>query len=82
MKKFLNWFKESNRWKHLVISIMIGALIDDIISTTICATLVGVALEYKDKSYGGKWDWWDLVLTIVPAIVINGIKTVVLLWIG
>lgn len=61
---------------------MIGVLLDDIISTAICATLVGISLEYKDKAYGGKWDWVDLTLTIVPALIINVLKLLVLLWIG
>ena len=82
MKKIWNWLKESNRWQHLLISIMIGLLFDNLIGTAICATLVGVSLEYKDKAYGGKWDWWDLCLTIVPALIINGLKLLVLLWIG
>ena len=61
---------------------MIGLLFDNLIGTAICATMVGVALEYKDKAYGGKWDWIDFSLTVAPALVINGIKTLVLLWIG
>lgn len=82
MKKIWNWLKQSNRIKHLCLSVMIGILLDDIISTAICATMVAIALEYKDRAYGGKWDWWDLCLTIVPALIINGLKTLVLLWIG
>lgn len=82
MKKLWNWLKESNRIKHLCLSVMIGILLDDIISTAICATMVAIALEYKDRAYGGKWDWWDLVLTIIPALVINGLKLLTLLWIG
>jgi hypothetical protein len=74
MKKLWNWLKESNRWQHIAISIMIGLLFNNLIYTAICATMVGVALEYKDKAYGGKWDWIDLTLTIVPALVINGLK--------
>ena len=82
MKKLLNWLKDSNRWKHLLIGAMIGLLFDNLIGTAICATMVGVALEYKDKAYGGKWDWIDFSLTIAPALVINGLKMIVLLWIG
>ena len=82
MKKIWNWLKESNRWQHLAISVMIGLLFDNLIGTSICALLVASALEYKDKAYGGKWDWIDFSLTIVPALVINGLKLLVLLWIG
>ena len=82
MKKLLNWLKESNRWQHLLIGVMIGLLFDNLIGTSICALLVASALEYKDKAYGGKWDWIDWSITIAPALVINGIKMLVMLWIG
>ena len=78
MKKIWNWLKQSNRWQHLLIGIMIGLLFDNLIGTSICALLVASALEYKDKAYGGKWDWVDLTLTIVPALVVNGIKVLIL----
>lgn len=61
---------------------MIGLLFDNLIGTTICVLLVASALEYKDKAYGGKWDWIDWSLTIAPALVVNGIKMLVMLWIG
>lgn len=61
---------------------MIGLLFDNLIGTTICVLLVACALEYKDKAYGGRWDWVDFSLTIAPALVVNGIKLLVMLWIG
>lgn len=82
MKKIWNWLRESNRWKHLLIGAMIGLLFDNLIGTTICVLLVACALEYKDKAYGGRWDWVDFSLTIAPALVVNGIKLLVMLWIG
>lgn len=82
MKKLLNWLKVSNRWQHLAIGAMIGLLFDNLIGTSICVLLVASALEYKDKAYGGKWDWVDFSLTIAPALVINGIKLLIMLWIG
>ena len=78
MKKILNWLKESNRWKHLLIGAMIGLLFDNLIGTSICALLVACALEYKDKAYGGKWDWIDWGITVAPALVVNGIKVLIL----
>ena len=78
MKKLWNWLKESNRWQHIAISVMIGLLFDNLIGTAICAIMVGIALEYKDKAYGGKWDWVDFSLTIAPALVVNGIKVLIL----
>ena len=64
MKKLWNWLRTSHRLEHIVLSVVIGLLFNNLIYTAICATLVG------------------LTLTIVPALIINGIKTLVLLWIG
>lgn len=82
MKKLWNWLRTSHRLEHIILSVMIGLLFDNLIGTTICVLLVASALEYKDKAYGGKWDWIDFSLTIAPALIINGLKLLVLLWIG
>ena len=82
MKKLLNWLKQSHRLEHIILSVVIGLLFNNLIYTAICATMVAVALEYKDKAYGNKWDWMDWSLTIGGALVINGIKMLVMLWIG
>lgn len=64
MNKVINWFKESNRWKHLVGGCAIGALSND----WYCAALAGLgtasALEFKDTQWGGKWDWIDWGITL------------------
>lgn len=65
MKKLINWFKESNRGKHLGLGFLVGLGADD----WYCAGYVGAgvsgALEFKDKLWGGKWDWIDFTLTYV-----------------
>lgn len=50
MKRILEWFKASNRWKHLTYAIPVG-FID-------LGMAIGVAsgMEFKDKQHGGKWD--------------------------
>ena len=69
LKKILNWFKESNRWKHLLGGIIIGLGSNSIY----CAVYVGLgissALELKDKLWGGKWDWIDWTLTVVGVAI-------------
>lgn len=70
----ITWLRESNRWKHLVGGYVIGLASSD----AWCATLSGVgiasALEYKDKAWGGKWDWIDWSLTVAGVIVGFGVK--------
>ena len=48
------WLKESNRTKHLLYAIPIGFLF-----TILCVLGVASGMEFKDKAYGGKWDWLD-----------------------
>lgn len=69
MKKFIEWIKGSNRWKHLIGGILIGLGAD----SNYCATYAGIgvaaALELKDKLWGGKWDWTDFGMTVGGVII-------------
>lgn len=62
------WITGSNRWKHLLGGFAIGLAS----SGWHCAALAGIAaggaLEYKDRAYGSKWDWWDFSLTVAGAV--------------
>lgn len=64
MKKIVRWLGESNRWKHLLGGAALGALTGDPVHDAIGVTLVASALEFKDKSWGGRWDWTDWALTV------------------
>lgn len=61
----IDWFKASNRYKHLGLGFLVGCGAD----SWYCAAYVGAgvsgALEFKDKTYGNKWDWIDFILTFV-----------------
>lgn len=60
----MKWLKQSNRLKHLYIGI-ISAIIGSILLTT------GLAFgkEYADKSWGGKFDWLDILATLLGGII-------------
>lgn len=60
----MNWFIESNRWKHLIGGIGIGLLSDGWWCAALAGLGVSSALELKDKLWGGKWDWTDWSLTV------------------
>lgn len=65
MKKIINWFKESHRWQHFVGGFGIGLLsLGDWYTAAVSGIGVASALEYKDKLWGGKWDWIDLAITV------------------
>ena len=59
----IDWFKASNRWKHLGLGYLAGWGADD----WYCAIYAGIgvsgALEFKDWQWGGKPDWIDFTLT-------------------
>lgn len=60
----INWFKQSNRWKHLLYGFL-AALIAGFAFT--CGAAAG--MEFKDRAWGGKWDWIDFGLTVAGALV-------------
>ena len=78
MKKIVDWFKESNRWKHLLGGILIGLGADDWYCAAYTGGGVGAAMEFKDRQWGGKWDWVDLVLTFVGSMIGHGIRQLIL----
>lgn len=79
MKKCLDWLKISDRWKHLICGMLIGLGAIG----WYCAAYVGLgvasALEYKDKAWGGKWDWFDWLMTIVGVMFGYTLKYLALL---
>lgn len=69
MSNIIEWFKTSNRWKHLAGGLILGILSDSWYSSILIGASVGGALELKDKLWGGKPDWIDFSLTVIGSIV-------------
>ncbi len=69
MKKIIDWFKSSNRWKHLLGGILVGALANDWYCAIYAGVVVGASMEYKDFAWGGKCDWIDFGLTALGAVL-------------
>ena len=69
MYKVITWLKTSNRWKHLVGGLIIGLASDSTYCAALAALGIASALEFKDKAWGGKWDWIDWGLTISGTLV-------------
>lgn len=72
MSKLLKSFLESNRWKHFVIC-FIGSLILGFGF----AVGAGVALEFKDRQYGNKFDWLDLFYSVLGGVFAVMLKLLV-----
>lgn len=60
----MSWFLESNRYKHFLLAIPIS-----FIFTILCVLGVASGMEFKDKQWGGSFDWLDWIATILGGIV-------------
>lgn len=60
---FINWFRQSNRWKHLLYGFLVS-IVAGFAFTLGCAA----GMEFKDRAWGGKWDWIDFGLTIAGGL--------------
>lgn len=64
-----NWLMSSNRYKHLLGGAIIGAGASSVYCAAYSGILVAASLEYKDRAWGGKWDFIDFGVTILGVIV-------------
>ncbi len=67
LKSIIGWWKASNRWKHFLFAIPLGA-----VCGAPFATGVGLGMEVKDHLYGGKADFVDFALTAVGGLIGHG----------
>ena len=58
------WLKESNRMKHFAYAIPCG-----FVGTELFVLGLAVGMEFKDKTYGGKFDWLDIAATLLGGLV-------------
>ena len=77
MKKVIMWLKESNRSKHLIGGIMIGAGANGLYCAAYAGLGVAAALELKDKLWGGQPDWIDFAITVAGVAVGYGLRIII-----
>ena len=77
MKKLFTWLKESNRYKHLLGGIAIGAFANSLYCAAYAGLGVATALELKDKLWGGKFDIVDLSLSLVGVAIGYGVRRMI-----
>lgn len=58
------WLKESNRPKHLLYAIPAA-----FVGTILFALGLAFGMEFKDKQYGGKFDWLDIAATAIGGVI-------------
>lgn len=78
MRKLFTWLKESNRYKHLLGGIAIGAFANSLYCAAYAGVGVATALELKDKLWGGKFDIVDLSLTLAGAAIGYGVRIMII----
>lgn len=68
------WLKESNRQKHFLYAIPIG-----FVFTILCVIGIALGLEFKDKQYGNKFDYLDILATLLGGIIGQILQVVLIL---
>lgn len=70
----MSWIKESNCPKHLLYAIPAGVLL-----TILFVAGLAAGMEFKDKQWGGKWDWLDIAATLIGGLIGQVIQILVLI---
>lgn len=86
IKKLTRWLNESNRYKHLgygalcaililllsvfILTLQLSVTITSSIFTLMVVGSLATGMEFKDKMWGGEFDWLDLLATIILPIII------------
>ena len=60
----MNWFLSSNRYKHFLLAIPLG-----LVFTILCVLGCASGMEFKDRQWGGRWDWIDWICTMVGGVI-------------
>ena len=64
MKRIIDWFKASNRWKHAAVG-AIAALL----STIAGAAIAAFTWEICQKRDGGVFEWGDIAASMIGAVI-------------
>lgn len=70
----MSWITESNRNKHFLYAIPAG-----LFGTILFVLGIAIGLELKDKLYGNKWDWLDLLATIFGGLIGQIIQIIIII---
>ena len=68
------WLFESNRLKHLKYGIY-----SSFAGTILFTTGLAIGMEFKDKQYGGKFDWLDIAATEIGGLIGQSLQIIFIL---
>ena len=69
----MSWITESNRLKHFLYAVPIG-----FIFTILCVLGIATGMEFKDKQWGGKFDWLDWLATMIGGSIGQVLQLIVI----
>lgn len=82
LEKIFGWLKKSNRPKHIKYGLVVFATMQatcivlgvtfarSAVIALVATATVAVAVDYKDKLWGGKFDWLDVIATmLLPGLI-------------
>ena len=72
----MKWITESNRFKHFLYAIPCASIL-----TILFVAGLAAGMEFKDKDKGGRWDWLDLIATLLGGIIGQGVQILFIIWI-
>lgn len=67
-------FSNKTHWQHFAYAIPIG-----LVFTILCVLGVASGMEFKDKQWGGKWDWADWTCTMIGGAIGQALQVVLIL---
>lgn len=70
------WLLESNREKHLIGGFFLGLFL-----TFLCALGCAGGMEFKDRQWGGRWDWLDFIATCLGGLIGQALQILIIYWI-
>lgn len=70
----MKWLKKSNRDKHLIYAIPCG-----LIGTLLFVLGLAIGMEFKDEQWGGKFDYLDLLATLIGGLIGQTIQILILI---
>lgn len=70
----MSLFKDKTRWQHFGIGFVLGLLF-----TIVTVAVAAYAGEFKDRAHGGKFDWGDLVCTLLGGLAGQALQAALVL---
>lgn len=78
MKKLIDWLGRSNRYKHLLGGIAVGAGANTVYCAAYAGIGVAAALEFKDWQHGGRPDIVDFAMTVAGVAVGYAVRILII----